>query len=203
MRFWDVATGRESGRIEGNPNWVCSVAYSPDGKALAVGGWPIVKLWDVPGNRISVVLEPEAKQFWVESVAYSPDGRTLAAAGAKVDRQNDRRQGQVRLYDMTQNPPRRRTVLPFHFRGEFEDEKRGPSATHVAFAPNGRHLAAVGEMSWIVSWDAATGTEQDSFERDSSRSVNRRVAFVPDGHRLAIVGASGPVTIMDLSTPEP
>ena len=118
VRFWDVATGRESGRIEGNPNWVRSVAYSPDGKALAVGGWPIVKLWDVPGNRISVVLEPEAKQFWVESVAYSPDGRTLAAAGAKVDRQNDRRQGQVRLYDMTRIRPAG-AVLPFHFRGEF------------------------------------------------------------------------------------
>ena len=45
--------------------------------------------------------------------------------------------------------------------------KARSSATHVAFAPNGRHLAAVGEMSLIVSWDAATGTEQDSFERDS------------------------------------
>jgi WD40 repeat protein/beta-lactamase regulating signal transducer with metallopeptidase domain len=202
VRFWDVATGRATGRIEGNPNWVRSVGYSPDGKTLAIGGWPIVKLWDVPGNRLRAMLEPEAEQFWVESVAYSPDGRTLAAAGAKVDRQNDRRQGQVRLYDMTQDPPRRRAVLPFHFRGEFEDEKRGPSATHVAFTPDGHHLAAVGEMSWIVIWDTATGIEQDSFERASSHSINRRVAFSP-ARRLAIVGSSGPVTVLDIRPPAP
>ena len=37
VRFWDVATGRETGRIEKNPGWVRSVAYSPDGKTLAIG----------------------------------------------------------------------------------------------------------------------------------------------------------------------
>jgi WD40 repeat protein len=196
-RLWDVVTGREIGRIEENPNWVRSVAYSPDGKTLAIGGWPIVKLWDVPGARLRMVLEPDAEQFLVHSVAYSPDGRTLAAAGRKEDLRNQIFQGQVRLYDMTQGPPRRRAVLPFHFRGELEDENRGPSAMHVAFTPDGRRLAAAGEMSWIVIWDVATGAEQACFERDSSHSVNERVAFSPDGRWLAILGSNSRVTVID------
>ena len=195
--------GAKTGRIDGNPNWVRSVAYSPDGKSLAIGGWAIVKLWDVPGNRLRAVLEPEAERFWVESVAYSPDGKSVAAAGRKTDLPSGRHQGQVRLYDLTQDPPRRRAVLPFHFRGEFEDDKRGPAATHVAFTPDSRRLAAVGEMSWIVIWDAATGAEQDSFERGSSHSLNQRLAFSPDGRWLAIVGSTGPVAVVDISPPSP
>ena len=87
------------------------------------------------------------------------------------------------------------SAIPFP--GRIRRRERGPSATHVAFTPDGRRLAAVGEMSWIVIWDAATGTEQDSFERAPSHSVNRRLAFSPDGRWLAIVGASGPVTVID------
>ncbi len=198
VRIWDLATRNETARIEGNPNWVRSVAFSRDGKALAFGGWPFLKLWDLQGNRVRAVLEPETEQFWIESVAFSPDGRTLAAAGGKLDQPNGRHQGQVRLYDMTQDPPRRRAILPFHFRGQFEDEKRGPRATHVAFASDGRRLAAVGDMSWVVIWEVATCTEHDSFEPVNSHSINERVAFSPDGERLAISGPSGPVTVLDI-----
>jgi hypothetical protein len=115
------------------------------------------------------------------------------------DKANGRQQGQVRLYNMTQDPPRRRAVLPFHFRGEFEDQKLGPLATQVAFTPDSRRPAAVGEMSWVVIWDAATGTEQDSFERSSSHNIDRRLANSPDGRWMAILGSTGPVAVVELS----
>ena len=79
VRFWDVATGREAGRLEVDPEWPEAIAYAPDGKTLAVASGEALKLWDLPANRLRAVLEPDG--FGVQSLAFSPDGRTLAAVG--------------------------------------------------------------------------------------------------------------------------
>ncbi len=34
---WDMATGKETSKLEGHTNWVYSVAISPDGKTIASG----------------------------------------------------------------------------------------------------------------------------------------------------------------------
>src|SRR5947209_4969541 len=68
----------------GNVGRVFSVAFSPDGKTLAAGGWDgSIRLWDVATSK-------ELRQFvghkgWVKSVAFSPDGRTLISAGRDRD----------------------------------------------------------------------------------------------------------------------
>src|SRR4051812_34761572 len=53
VRIWDVATFKELNQFK-QPNAVNSVAYSPDGKLLAVVGWfrdvPII---DVAGNKVA------------------------------------------------------------------------------------------------------------------------------------------------------
>ena len=75
MRFWDVASGRETGRVDTNPGWVRSLAYSPDGKALAIASGYTLKLWDVIGNQPGTTLEPSG--FLVQSVAFAPDANYL------------------------------------------------------------------------------------------------------------------------------
>ena len=79
---WDVASGREAGRIDpgAKPAAIQSMAYTPDGKALAIVSRFSLRLWDVPGGRFRATLEDG--DFWVNAVAIAADGRTLAAAGA-------------------------------------------------------------------------------------------------------------------------
>ena len=86
----DVATGKSRGRFRGHENWVYSVAFSPNGRMLATGGWDgAVKLWDLKSGQ--EIATGNGHKGIVLAVAFSPDSRMVASTGY------DQR---VRLWDM-------------------------------------------------------------------------------------------------------
>src|SRR5438874_1155053 len=55
--FWDPATGKETGRLNGHSGAVYALAFTADGKTLASGGEDkTIRLWDVPAGKQAGVL---------------------------------------------------------------------------------------------------------------------------------------------------
>ena len=81
VRLWDGETGAAVGKpLRGHGMWVLTLAFSPDGTALAAGGRDrTVRLWDLttPGRP---PLALTGYTNWVYSVGFSPDGKTLVGA---------------------------------------------------------------------------------------------------------------------------
>jgi dipeptidyl aminopeptidase/acylaminoacyl peptidase len=77
--LWDAGSGRELLVLEShtNPGWVFSVAWSPDGKRLAVGSRDgTLKVWEAATGRQLLSLKGHASG--VLSVVWSPDGKRIA-----------------------------------------------------------------------------------------------------------------------------
>src|SRR5262245_24964343 len=74
------------GTLEGGrPHALANLAFSPDGKSLAVidynddDGVSAVNLWDVDKRKVTATVG--GRTAHVASVAFSPDGKTLAVSG--------------------------------------------------------------------------------------------------------------------------
>jgi hypothetical protein len=75
--LWDVHRGRVRATLPGHPTGTRCLAFAPDGRTLATGGYDhTVKLWDLPTGQERVTLEWHRGP--VCSVAFAPDGQTLA-----------------------------------------------------------------------------------------------------------------------------
>ncbi len=88
-KVWDVESGELLVTVHQRGNYVCSVAFSPDGQRLATGDWDgRAMIWDVKTGELlwSCDVDPEhsgtSDVGFVECVVFSPDGDRLLAGHA-------------------------------------------------------------------------------------------------------------------------
>jgi RNA polymerase sigma factor (sigma-70 family) len=164
---WDVATGKEICRMDqGGLRGVPSLAYSPDGKTLAVTASDVIRLWDPVAGK---PLNPsEDSQCPIGLLAFSPDGKTLAAAGDEDPF--------LRLWDVA----RRKTV--------FRVEGHTGRWSGLTFSPDGKTIVGCEAPSGAPRLlDAATGKQRMQLPVQPNWVLD--LAFSPDGKELSFVCA--------------
>jgi WD40 repeat protein len=146
-----------------------ALAFSPDGKRLAVASWDgSLTWWDVAARR--PLRQWEAHLGPVSAVAVAPDGRSLASAG---------RDGEIRIWGSADGKLRRALAVG-------QTKTRG-----LTFSPDGKLLASA-DGKGVRLWDLGVGRARHTFPGGHAP------AFSADGSTLLLArfrragGASAP-----------
>ncbi len=150
-----------------------SLAYSPDGKRLALGGlgvYPNGAIWIYDTADWKVLQELPVKGQNVLDLVYSPDGKKLYSSGTD---------GRIRIWD-AENGALLRTF------------QKGRQAARIALSPEGSLLASIScstsdafgcAKGGVTVWNTADGKILKTFD-----DIANAVAFSPDGALLVTGG---------------
>ena len=170
VHLWDMASGQLLHRLTLAPGLqhcysIWSVAFSPDGRELAVVAGSSVLFFDVTGGELQRSLEGYC---FASDVVFSPDSNALITAGGYDVRTLDVHSGE--LLELRQS-----------------DEPVGS----VAFSPDGGLMAwgGGGQQYWVQVWDRTT--EQLLYTIEEEAEPVNEVGFSPDGQLLATQSGYG------------
>jgi WD40 repeat protein len=152
------------------------VAFSPDGKTLAVADGGTLRLYDsATGKAKAPVFGPPT---WVFAAALSSDGKTLATAGQG---------GVIHLWEAATG--RELRELAGH-----ENNVLG-----LALSMDGRILYSVGQDKQLRTWDLVEGKEIRKREGIDAARLSS-LALSPDGATLAVPGPDKTVLLLEATS---
>jgi WD40 repeat protein len=228
VRLWDVATGKKVRELKlppipriaglnGGSAGTIHLAFSPDGKTLAVGGpgaermvygtqQPAIRFWEIATGQVRgqiVVPEPSAGFYgsWGGSIFIDGTGSDLRIIGGPGGNQAGVTALAFGSGGRSLAFGRGDTLYLWERVRRQELRLLGGAATTVsslAFSPDGKTLAVAGGQRSIRFWDVERGTALCELEAD--RGGVTSVAFSADGKTLASGGTDTTALIWDVQS---
>jgi WD40 repeat protein len=156
-----------------------ALAWSPDGKIVALGTYRTVRLFDAETGGLLRELPDHADV--VHSVQFSPDGTLLAAAGGPAAQQ-----GEVKLWNVADGSLVR-TI-----------EGHADYIYSCSWSPDGKMLATASYDKLVKLWNVEDGAELKTL-KDHADAVYA-VAFNPQGNLLATASADRSVKMWEVES---
>jgi RNA polymerase sigma factor (sigma-70 family) len=153
---WDTKTGTKQAALtssKADEVGVGKVAFSLDGKVLAMGVTNAITLWDM--KKYAEIRHIE--HIGVSQFTFSADGKKLASSGL----------GAIRLWDVG-------TGKALHEQGH------GGEVGAVAVSPDGKVIASLGVADALRLWDAATGKPLHALGQLNPNWSLQGCSFSPD-----------------------
>ena len=195
VKLWDIEGGEIKEMFNLGPDvlYATSLAFSKDGKTLAVGGEGGAQWWDVserkpfvsPGAAQELPRALEADRS-LPRTALSPEGKSLATSGSP--------------YGVTWSDAGSKSPEQFFHVGTVVTRA-------MSFSPDGKMLAVGGggdeaDEGLVTLWDALTRKEIEAKivgHRGVSISVTS-IAFSPDGKVIATGATDKLIELWDIGT---
>jgi serine/threonine protein kinase len=155
--------------LTGHPNWVGSLAITPDGQTLVSGGWgQIINIWNLQTGELNTTLSGHSND--VNCLAISPDGQTLVSGS---------RDKTIKIWNLQT--------------GELKTTLTGYSyvVSSLAITPDGQTLVSGSRDNTIKIWNLQTGELKTTLTGHFDWVFS--LAITPDGRTL--VSGSGDKTI--------
>ena len=194
VQLWNLQTGRLKNELVGDPKYVKmimiservpklvdyatkrveSIAFSPDGRILAVASDNEIIFWDPSTGERKTTLTGNGSFY---NLLFSPDGRTLAARSYASKSESG-----VYLWDIDTADIRKsklRHIITGHNR----------ETNSITFSPDGQTLAA-GHEYLVRLWDTTDAKLKVLCEGHPHQVRVRSVAFSPSGKTLASLSLS-------------
>jgi hypothetical protein len=170
VRVWHAGTGKplwqqDCGGLLDLELQAPLVAFSPDGKTLAVSAYHSIRLWDAATGK-------ELRSFRLPfmqlggTLGFSADGQMLIATGDR---------GALGRWRPATSEQITALVLP------------GDTGSTIAVSPDGKLAAATGYHGWLTLWDLDAGRQLMALRK--TEGTPYRLAFSPCGRYLAVCGA--------------
>jgi WD40 repeat protein/beta-lactamase regulating signal transducer with metallopeptidase domain len=182
LKFWDPQTGRQKPDLKGTLFRMQYVAYSQDGRYLAVAGGRFenprngrVGVWDLKtGTQLPVIMNLSAPLL---SLAFSPSGKTVVAGG--FDRQ-------LHAWSVPDMKPL--MTMSGH----------QANTETVLFSPDGKSIVSSSDDRTLRIWDASTGEPLATLSGHSNAVL--AAVFAKDGKTLYSGGIDKVIRLWDPST---
>jgi len=229
IQICDAATGKPQLEVRPNPGTyftATELAFSPDGRMLAAGGYwsKVVWVWDLNTRKLLHTIPNTvdghgkwSREYQGPGFAFTPDSRTLivggkdgglhlwgTATGKELAALSESKEP---VFSLTLTADGR-TALTAHYAGELHlwDVENSKHLRKLSAKVKYPQLTALAPDGKTVAF-ASSETEIELWEPDGERRHRLRMpatieglGFTPDGSTLHLADEKGTVTVWDVRT---